>query len=160
VQALVDLLPLPAVARDRVRESLCGEADEAGERGGMGPGERRGPLQRFDQRQPVTRAVAGEHAARAGDHRRDPGALERLLDDPCLVVGAHEHRQIAGCDRTAVGPRVARQKSDGVGGEIGGDVGLGARAIDHPPPVLDHQRTVARHDAEAHRLPGGRPGQA
>ena len=94
--------------------------DEAGQRRGPGqPGAMR-LLQRAQQGQPVTCHRREEHAAAAGQHGWDTCRSERVAHQRRVVVGPHQHRDVAGGDRAGVAieaqPRRTVEQGDDVAG--------------------------------------------
>ena len=86
-------------------------------------------LERLQQRQPLAGDGRAEHAGGAGQHGGHAGGGERLADQRALVVGAHQHGDVAGHHRRAVDRGLARQQRGDVGRRVARDE-LAGRADD------------------------------
>ena len=144
--------------RRRPAQLLDRPAEEARERGGPQPGQP-GLFEGLQQREPVGRDGGAEDARRARDHRGHPHGRECPAHRARLLVGAHEHGDVAGLDRHPVDRRRAAEQARHVGRQIGDDQIAGGRDERHVPPRRGGQAPPGR-DPDAHRRTERRACQA
>ena len=135
------LLPFPGVVVSG-RQPLRGPAEERGERRRVGAGDRRRPLERLEQPQPLVGRLGPEDAAGPVDHRRHADVLERLADHRRLAVGAHEHGHVPGLDGLGPGVAATGRRHPGAGAQQPHDVG--GHVADDVPPRVAGPRVAAR----------------
>ena len=170
----MQLLPL-VIGRRRHEDRL--PSDERGEGGGGGTISSRGTLQRLQQAKPLPGGLGGEHTACATDHGRHVSGMEGVAHDGGLVIGSHEHGNVARPHRVPLGGgpveaaahdrRLGRKQPHYVGCKVDrheGAAGLHlhiTRARERDEPVAAPQqphthRSIARWPEQPRLAVGGR----